>query len=328
MSWIKNLINWGEVNGRKKLPWSSKDPYRVWVSEIMLQQTQVETVKEYYERFLTAFPNVKSLANASEDDVMRQWAGLGYYRRAKLLHQGAQFVVKQWGDIWKETPEDWIAIPGIGETTANAICSFCFNKKVAIFDGNVARFMARFLACEKDILGEGKRFLWNYLKEEVKSVESKKMPILTQTMMDLGATICKPKKPDCEKCPLKNECKAHLLEKEEYFPIKKKKESLKPKQISVWFVDENLSGLVVNKNERTTGVWQGLWVPQEEKISKKKILFEFVHKFSHYDLTVQVKIDKKIKKSINFKPIEEIEKEAIPTALKKVIENIKKIRSQ
>jgi len=195
------LIAWHAKSGRHHLPWQkSKDPYAVWVSEIMLQQTQVTTVIDYYNRFMKKFPTIKALALADEEEVMKLWSGLGYYRRARFLHEGAQMIVEEMEGNFPSEFELMMKIPGIGRSTAGAIAAFSFNQKKAILDGNVKRVLSRyFLITEWTGLPKTEKKLWDYAES---LLPNKNIDTYTQALMDLGATLCN-KKPQCHVCPLK-----------------------------------------------------------------------------------------------------------------------------
>lgn len=195
------LITWHAKSGRHHLPWQqSKDPYSVWVSEIMLQQTQVTTVINYYNRFMKKFPTIKALAYADEEEIMQLWSGLGYYRRARFLHEGAQMIMEKMEGNFPSEFNIMIKIPGIGRSTAGAIAAFSFNQKKAILDGNVKRVLSRyFLISEWTGLPKIEKKLWSYAES---LLPNKNIDTYTQALMDLGATLCN-KKPQCNSCPIK-----------------------------------------------------------------------------------------------------------------------------
>ena len=207
-SFARRLINWQRQHGRHDLPWQVKDPYCVWLSEIMLQQTQVATVLDYYPRFLAKFPTVQSLAAAPQDEVLSLWAGLGYYSRARNLHKAAQQVVGQFGGIFPSERKDLETLCGVGRSTAAAISAFAFNRRETILDGNVKRVLCRVFA--QDGNPQDKKFenvLWA-LAESLLPSENADMPAYTQGLMDLGATVCKRTKPLCHQCPMADICEA------------------------------------------------------------------------------------------------------------------------
>lgn len=221
------LIAWQRQYGRHGLPWQqTRDPYRVWLSEIMLQQTQVATVLAYYPRFLAAFPSVQQLAAASQEEVMALWSGLGYYSRARNLHRCAQAICSAWGGEFPATAEALQTLPGIGPSTAAAIVAFCFAERISIFDANVQRVMARVFAYDKDLSRTPhQRELLHRAQQLLPSPEPEKdfaqrMVAYTQGLMDLGATVCTPRKPDCLNCPVAVLCQAQQLGKAEAYPVK------------------------------------------------------------------------------------------------------------
>jgi A/G-specific adenine glycosylase len=218
------LAKWFERQQRI-LPWREQPTtYRVWISEIMLQQTQVITVVPYFEKFLGRFPTVESLAEAPLEDVLLHWAGLGYYSRARNIHKAARLVVEK--GRFPKTREEWIEIPGVGEYTAGAILSIALNQPEAILDGNVERVLSRYrMIARGDSDKIYKTALWDLSREVVtRAFENKIAPRVTnQALMELGATICTPRQPKCLLCPIRKGCRAHLAGEEESFPPKKKR---------------------------------------------------------------------------------------------------------
>ena len=220
-SFARRLIDWQRQHGRHDLPWQVKDPYSVWLSEIMLQQTQVATVLDYYPRFLDKFPTVQSLAAAPQDEVLSLWAGLGYYSRARNLHKAAQQVVGQFGGIFPSERKDLETLCGVGRSTAAAISAFAFNRRETILDGNVKRVLCRVFA--QDGNPQDKKFensLWT-LAESLMPSENADMPAYTQGLMDLGATVCKRTKPLCHQCPMADICEAKKQNRIDELPRKK-----------------------------------------------------------------------------------------------------------
>ena len=213
------LVQWQAQHGRNHLPWqATRDPYRVWLSEIMLQQTQVATVLGYYSRFLAALPDVAALAAASTDDVMALWSGLGYYSRARNLHRCAQAVMREHGGQFPRSAAVLATLPGIGRTTAAAIAAFCFEERSAILDANVKRVLTRVLAFEGDLAQAAQeKALWA-LAEQLLPEHGHDMPRYTQALMDLGATVCTPRQPACSQCPLQAVCQAHQAHAAERYP--------------------------------------------------------------------------------------------------------------
>ena len=208
---ISRLIHWFEENGRHSLPWrQAPTPYRVWVSEIMLQQTQVRTVLDYFSRFLSAFPDIQALANAEEETVLRQWEGLGYYRRARQMHAAAKIITNEKNGHFPDTFSEILALPGIGRYTAGAILSFAFNKPFPILEANTQRLFARLNALQIPVSSsQAQKLLWKTAEEFIIPNTSSESPrILNTALMDLGSIVCTPQEPQCEKCPFLDECEA------------------------------------------------------------------------------------------------------------------------
>ncbi|MBT9455872.1 MAG: A/G-specific adenine glycosylase [Burkholderiaceae bacterium] len=250
------LIAWQKVHGRHQLPWqNTDDPYRVWLSEIMLQQTQVTTVLGYYERFLERFPDVAALAAAHLDEVLALWAGLGYYSRARNLHRCAQAVVAQFGGSFPPTAELLATLPGIGRSTAAAIASFCFGERVAILDGNVKRVLGRVLAFDADLAKQAnERQLWALATQ---LLPDRDMPAYTQGLMDLGATLCSRTSPQCLLCPVTELCLGHKTGQPEDYPVRIRK--LKRSRRENWWLWLEHEGRIWLTQRPDTGVWAGLW---------------------------------------------------------------------
>jgi A/G-specific adenine glycosylase len=255
------LIAWQKTHGRHDLPWqNTRDPYKVWLSEIMLQQTQVATVKDYFARFLAAHPTVASLAAASLDDVLALWSGLGYYSRARNMHRCAQEVVALHGGAFPQTAEVLQTLPGIGPSTAAAVASLCFSERVAILDGNVKRVLTRLLGFDADLeKSTNEKALWALATEVLPHDDLwTAMPHYTQGVMDLGATLCTTRSPDCLRCPVEKLCAAKKLGKPEAFPVKTK--TLKRTSQSLWLLwAAKQDGSVYLEQRPTPGVWAGLY---------------------------------------------------------------------
>ncbi|GAB4089634.1 A/G-specific adenine glycosylase [Hydrogenophaga soli] len=256
----QRLIAWQVSAGRHHLPWQgTRDPYRVWLSEIMLQQTQVSTVLGYFDRFLARFPNVQALAGAAEGDVLALWSGLGYYSRARNLHRCAQVVVQEHGGCFPSSAHELTQLPGIGPSTAAAIASFCFGQRVSIFDGNVKRVMARHLGFEQDLSSTAAdRALKAQVDQRVPSSGHEHlMPAYTQGLMDLGATVCTPRRPRCSECPLAADCKARAQGRVDVLPVKTRK-LVRRTQLWWWLVLWRDDGRVWLARRPSRGVWGGL----------------------------------------------------------------------
>ena len=254
------LIAWQRAHGRHTLPWqNTRDPYRVWLSEIMLQQTQVATVLGYYERFLQRFPDVQALAAATLDDVFALWSGLGYYSRARNLHRCAQAVVAEHGGRFPGHSDALTTLPGIGRSTAAAIAAFCFGERVAILDGNVKRVLTRVLAFDGD-LAEAKheRALWLEATRLLPERDIERgIEQYTQGLMDLGATLCTQRAPSCLLCPVQPACAASRAGTQARYPIKTRKLKRGTREhVWLWLRWRDQIWLVQRPD---TGVWAGLW---------------------------------------------------------------------
>ncbi|MBU0587659.1 MAG: A/G-specific adenine glycosylase [Gammaproteobacteria bacterium] len=255
------VVRWQRTHGRHDLPWqNTRDPYRVWLSEIMLQQTQVLTVRDYFARFLAQFPNVRALAAAHLDEVLALWSGLGYYSRARNLHLCAQQVVSRHGGEFPHTAEILQTLPGIGRSTAAAVASLCFGERVAILDGNVKRVLTRFLGFEQDLaVLAHERALWTLATDLLPHRDLQQtMPRYTQGMMDLGATLCTRAKPVCEACPLSADCVARAQGQPGLYPVRTRK--LKRSSQSLWLLwAQTRDGAIWLSQRPTPGVWAGLY---------------------------------------------------------------------
>jgi len=225
----QKLLGWYDDSARD-LPWrETRDPYAIWVSEVMLQQTRVETVIPYYQRFLESFPNPRALAEADEDAVLSHWSGLGYYRRARLLHAGVREVVARYGGRVPEEVEERRALPGVGRYTAGAIGSIAFGKEEPVVDGNVTRVLARLFRINTPIgTTATTRRLW---EEAARLVPGERPGAFNQALMELGATVCTPKQPRCDTCPVAQECQAFAHGEVRALPAKRDRKA--PKQVKL-----------------------------------------------------------------------------------------------
>ena len=253
------VVHWQRQHGRSALPWQgTRDPYRVWLSEIMLQQTQVVTVMGYYARFLERFPDIHALASAPEDAVLALWAGLGYYSRARNLHKSAKAIVAQHGGKFPGSAQELAQLPGVGRSTAGAIAAFCFGERVPILDANVRRVLARFLAFEGDLSKPANEHaLWEMAAERV-PLAAEDMPAYTQGLMDLGASVCTSRTPSCLVCPLEKHCAARLSGEVERFPVRARR--VLRKQESWWLlVLRDGAGRIWLHRRPAPGIWAGLY---------------------------------------------------------------------
>ncbi|MGS2719494.1 A/G-specific adenine glycosylase [Paraglaciecola aestuariivivens] len=293
------ILAWFELKGRKNLPWQqNKSPYTVWVSEIMLQQTQVKTVIPYYQAFMHRFPDILALANAAQDDVLHHWTGLGYYARARNLHKAAKIIRDQYQGIFPTQLEQVIALPGIGRSTAGAILSLACGQQHSILDGNVKRVLARFFAIEgwpgnKKVETQ----LWQFADRLTPSTNTADY---TQAMMDMGATICTRTKPQCELCPISTDCLANVQGRQGQLPHKKPKKVI-PTKSTIMLIPMWQKQCLIYKRP-AVGLWGGLWgfyqvdktteiehVAQNLGLNEFQILPlpSFRHTFSHFHLDIQ-----------------------------------------
>ena len=275
MSFAAKMIAWQRVHGRHGLPWQgTRDPYRVWLSEIMLQQTQVATVIPYFERFVRRFPDVQALARASEEQVLRLWSGLGYYARGRNLHQAARRIaVRGFPATAREIGE----LPGIGRSTAAAIAVFAFGERAAILDGNVRRVLSRCFAID------GEKALWQ--RAEALLPESA-IETYTQALMDLGATVCTRSRPACGRCPVARLCEAHRLGAQDRWPAKRARGAL-PEKSATWLVLRR-AGTVLVERRPAPGIWGGLWCfPEGARRAGDRPLPAIEHGFTHFRLRIR-----------------------------------------
>ncbi|WP_010488630.1 A/G-specific adenine glycosylase [Pseudomonas sp. S9] len=293
------VLQWYDLHGRKDLPWQQDiTPYRVWVSEIMLQQTQVSTVLGYFDRFMAALPTVRDLAEAPEDEVLHLWTGLGYYTRARNLQKTARLIMSEHAGEFPRDLEALIALPGIGRSTAGAIASLSMNLRAPILDGNVKRVLARYVA-QEGYPGEPKvaQQLWDVAE---RFTPQQRVNNYTQAMMDLGATLCTRSKPSCLLCPLKTGCQAHLLGLEIRYPVPKPRKTL-PQKRTLMPILANHAGDILLYRRPSSGLWGGLWsLPEltdlqeleslanshQLDIGPRQQLAELTHTFSHFQLAI------------------------------------------
>jgi A/G-specific adenine glycosylase len=250
------VVRWQQRAGRSDLPWQgTRDPYAIWVSEIMLQQTQVATVVPFYARFMARFPDIAALAAAPLDDVMRLWSGLGYYSRARNLHRAAQLIVSEHGSVFPGTLAEIERLPGVGRSTAAAIAGFAFGARAAILDGNVKRLLARHFLVEGfpgDRAVEAE--LWS-LAESL--VPKRDVAAYIQGLMDLGALVCTTRRPGCPRCPLRGTCAALIADRVDEVPAPRPRRTV-PTRTAVMAVLRNGSDVLLEKRP-ASGVWGGLW---------------------------------------------------------------------
>ena len=292
------VLDWFDQHGRHDLPWQEqKTAYFTWLSEIMLQQTQVTTVIPYFERFRQRFPTVEDLAEAEQDEVLHLWTGLGYYARARNLHQTARIVATELGGHFPESVEELEQLPGIGRSTAGAILSISTGKRAAILDGNVKRVLARYYALDGwPGTTANIKALWQYAEQ---TTPHERVADYTQAMMDMGATLCTRSKPACLLCPVHSGCQAYRQGRTEQLPEPRPKKILPEKQTLMLMI-ENREGGVLLYQRPPTGLWGGLWSLPETAdlrdaeaetgfaidIDSAEPLTPMRHTFSHFHLDI------------------------------------------
>jgi len=276
----KRLLSWYEKYGRHDLPWQQNPTaYRVWISEIMLQQTQVTTVIPYYQRFMQSFPSIKALAIATEDDVLSHWSGLGYYARARNIHKTAQIIHTQHRGKFPTTVDALSQLPGIGQSTAGAIISFSLQKKAVILDGNVKRVLTRYFAINEPVnKTETINALWIAAS---KLTPEKNAHQYNQAIMDLGATLCTRTKPRCTECPFNKSCIAYKNNQSTFYPVKIAKKARPIKKMRMLII-KNINDEILLLKRPSTGIWGGLWSFPECDLHHDYYLF------SHKDISLKL----------------------------------------
>lgn len=314
----KRLIAWQRRHGRHDLPWQgTRDPYRIWLSEVMLQQTQVSAVVPYYERFLQRFPTVAALAAAREEDVLRLWSGLGYYARGRNLHQAARIIVAQG---FPSTAEAIAELPGIGRSTAAAIAAFAFGARAAILDGNVKRVLSRAFALEDE------KQLWP-LAEHL--LPPRDIETYTQALMDLGATLCARKKPRCGECPVKADCLARKLGATDRFPAPRPRRVLPVRKVTWWLITKGKT--ILMEKRPSAGLWGGLLAFPETlergwNVTARRKLPVVEHGFTHFRLVATPMLCRagrlRLTNGHQWLAIEEAIDGAVPTPVRKVLREL------
>ena len=299
MNFADRLLRWYDQHGRKDLPWQNpRTPYAVWVSEIMLQQTQVATVIPFFERFMASFPNVAQLAKAPQDNVLHHWTGLGYYARARNLHKAAQQMVELHDGDLPNTLEQLEALPGVGRSTAGAILAQGFNERAPILDGNVKRVLTRHAAIDGY---PGQTAIAKTLWALADDYTPPNRPAdYTQAIMDLGATLCRRSQPNCPACPVAADCQARQQNRTAELPTRKPKK-VKPVRTARMYLVRGPAGDILLEQRPQAGIWGGLWTPPERDTDQDDDAFlieegltatqrhqgpTFRHTFSHYHLDI------------------------------------------
>ena len=336
------VVRWQRAHGRSNLPWqASRDAYRIWLSEVMLQQTQVATVIPYYERFVARFPHVAVLAAASIDEVLALWSGLGYYARARNLHRAAREVVERFGDAFPRTFDELVTLPGIGRSTAAAIAAFASGERRAILDGNVKRVLARHAGIAGDpssasVLAR----LWEQAQARTPYDD---IEAYTQGMMDLGADVCSIRRPACLVCPVREDCIAHCEGRESELPGRKPRRAARRRQVGMLVVLSH--GEVLLEKRPAAGIWGGLWslpefpagtAPEDSlaaswglEAARASPLVPFEHAFTHFTLEVapwRVEIGKRpaaaFERPATWLPLVYIDGAALPSPVRKLLKSI------
>ena len=338
-SFAERLLNWYDQH-RRDLPWRASsgalaDPYHVWLSEIMLQQTTVATVRAYFEKFTALWPTVHALAEAPLDDVLTAWAGLGYYARARNLHKCAQEIAFQRQGVFPHHEADLLTLPGVGAYTAAAISAIAFDRRAVVVDGNVERVISRWYALE-DALPKAKPVIKTLTDRVTPEVRNSDFP---QAMMDLGSGICTPRSPSCLLCPVSEGCQASAQGRAAEFPKKAPKKP-KPTRFGLAFWVENGQGEVLLTRRPDTGLLGGMmevpgtdwgddWPVLDPQLSGKTLAGEVEHTFKHFHLRVRVvvptlgfdqvqtQVEAK-KKGATWAPLEDLDRFALPTIMKKI----------
>jgi len=304
MSFAEKLVAWQRREGRRDLPWQgTRDPYRIWLSEVMLQQTQVAAVIPYYERFLARFPTVGALASASQEEVLQLWSGLGYYARGRNLHAAAKAIARN------GFPEDLATLPGVGRSTAAAIAVFAFGKRAAILDGNAKRVLARVFGVPQPD--------WDLAEQHL---PKRDVATYTQALMDLGATLCT-RRPACARCPVRASCVARREDRVHELPAPRPKKVL-PLKRTHWMVFR-FDNQVLLERRPSSGIWGGLWC-FPEKNGKGRKLAVIEHGFTHYRLEIQPLLHELAKKipagpSQRWMRLAEVAAAAVPTPVRRLI---------
>ena len=292
------VIRWQKVHGRHGLPWQGADAYRVWLSEIMLQQTQVVTVIPYFQRFVTSFPGIAALAAATEEQVLAHWSGLGYYARGRNLHRAAQIIVAQYGGEFPRQFEQILELPGIGRSTAAAICALAYHERRAILDGNVKRVLARYCGISGSPLD--KKIETQLWQQAEALLPQQDVAIYIQAQMDMGATICTRSKPKCDICPVQSGCVALQSNRVAELPTPRARKTV-PEKHTTFLLLMHGNDILLEKRA-PQGIWGGLWcLPQIEdgcgvvddylqlagmEVSERIEMDEFTHTFTHFKLHI------------------------------------------
>lgn len=342
MNFYKILETW-YLNNSRDLPWrKTLNPYHIWISEIILQQTRIQQGLDYYHKFVSHYPTVQDLANASEDAVLKDWQGLGYYSRARNLHFSAKYITTELNGEFPKTYKDLLKLKGVGDYTASAVASICYNEKAAVVDGNVYRVLARYFNIDIAINStKGIKYFKELAQELIQDANPR---AYNQAIMDFGSMVCKPQNPDCNQCPLESGCLAKAKGRIAELPVKEKKIKIKKRCFNFIVVDDGENTLIEKRTGK--GIWENLYqfplietsktIAQEELLqdsffdefetSKKKLACfnsdPWVHKLSHQHLYTQFWV-LSVDEVLNPLKVRwaEIEKYAIPKLIHKFLES-------
>lgn len=346
---LRQLLEWYQAN-KREMPWrKTEDPYKIWISEIMLQQTRVDTVIPYYNRFLEAFPDVQSLAGADQQQVLKQWEGLGYYSRARNMHVAAKTVTEKYDGNMPGSYDELIKLKGIGPYTAAAISSIAFNEQKAVVDGNVLRVFCRYFGIDDDIRSQNTKNQVRDLAEEI--IPENEPGDFNQAVMELGATVCTPHNPDCNSCPISVHCVAFNTAQTESLPYKSASKKVPHHQIAVGIIVNGENKLLIAKRPEDAmlgGLWEFAGGKQEKGESLKDTVqrelkeelgvdvnvfdkfMQLNHAYSHFKITLHAfwcKIENgkpipKTSTSLRWVDLDEIEEYPFPKANKTLIEKM------
>ncbi len=341
-SFSARVVRWQKAHGRHGLPWQgTRDPYRIWLSEVMLQQTQVATVVPYFERFLARFPSVAELAAAPEDEVLALWSGLGYYARARNLHRAARMVVERFGGVFPVRFEELAELPGVGRSTAGAIAAFAGGERRAILDGNVRRVLARHAGID-GVAGSAATLQRLWAEAEARLPRAG-IEAYTQGMMDLGADVCAVRNPACLVCPVAQDCVARVERRVHELPAPRVRAAPRRRRIAMLVVASQ--GEVLLEKRPGSGIWGGLWslpeadadaAPAPELAARYGIearsaqrLAPFEHAFTHFTLEVSPWLvharrprDRAAEGGTIWLPLAEVSSAALPAPVKRLLQGL------
>ena len=325
-SFSNRIVNWYKGNGRHDLPWRKNiSPYSIWISEIMLQQTQVKTVVPFFNKFIEKYPNLDALLKASEDEILAQWSGLGFYRRAKNIYKACRVISEDFNNKLPTNINDLESLPGIGRSTAGAIMSIAFNEGHPILDANVKRVLGRYKKISFKTANEKQKKLWLISEKLTPNKESFEY---TQGIMDLGATHCSKSRPNCDLCPISSDCDSAFKKVSKKVSLRK---AIQKPTVKLNFILPHTKNEILMHKKQASEYWESLWIPidgNEVKIKgdQQYSSIKVNHPLSHLNLDMQIKafeIDKKydLDSNLEYKWIKKskVDEYAMPTPIKKVV---------